>query len=337
MEEHEIDRIRKQHLRRASSILVRGTTGYETVSSIALDTLCSVGVQYMQNMFAQAHSYAEHATRAWPNMNDVVRTLEERNISAADLETYYHLDMVARANPQIASSVHDLCNRSSLTSSATVDENANAKAESMLRRLVFSHQHPGTAMAIDNEEEDEDEDAAFEAPNTELLRGNSLEPVAVASAAADIPVALLMQKETTTGNQVEDFERRRMAETMVLLPEPILPEHIPEHLPNFPCPHTYKMSPVFPKREQDFFHTRVHKAEQSRQAEENLHRLISGPQLSSTTNDNNGTDSSDSLDQQELSTTKTSKGARKRIQQLFPPAHFRDMGKRSRLASTALM
>ncbi|KAI9479294.1 hypothetical protein BX667DRAFT_261364 [Coemansia mojavensis] len=114
---------------------------------------------------------------------------------------------------------------------------------------------------------------------------------------------------------------------------------IPAQCPPFPSPHTYKQTPVFPKREQDFFRTRMHKAEQSRQAEENLQRLISGPQFDRSTlisTANNGsvngspveTAQAMAVDQQ--ATAK--RNACKRILQLFPPANFRDISKRSRLA-----
>ncbi|KAJ2613093.1 transcription initiation factor TFIID subunit 8 [Coemansia sp. RSA 1365] len=128
---------------------------------------------------------------------------------------------------------------------------------------------------------------------------------------------------------------------IMLLPQPILPEHIPSQCPQFPSPHTYRQTPVFPKREQDFFRTRIHKAEQSRQAEENLQRLISGPYVAEDTvavdttqppdttsgSEDHGSDNITSKQDAQLG-----HWAQKRIMHLFPPANFRHVRKRTRLA-----
>ncbi|PIA17775.1 hypothetical protein COEREDRAFT_91513 [Coemansia reversa NRRL 1564] len=128
---------------------------------------------------------------------------------------------------------------------------------------------------------------------------------------------------------------------IMLLPPPILPEHIPSQCPLFPSPHTYRQTPVFPKREQDFFRTRMHKAEQSRQAEENLQRLISGPYVAEDTGALDATQPPDTTSESgdrgsdNIASNQDAQlghRAQKRIMHLFPPANFRHVRKRTRLA-----
>ncbi|KAJ1937887.1 hypothetical protein FBU59_004617, partial [Linderina macrospora] len=117
----------------------------------------------------------------------------------------------------------------------------------------------------------------------------------------------------------------------LLLPAATLPAYIPKQCPVFPSPHTYKRTAVFPKREQDVFVTRMHKAEQSRQAEENLQRLVTQSAVA--------LEQQQQQEQKQLAPSKKDRkaqGARQRIQDLFPPANFRHVDKRARLSSQTL-
>ncbi|KAJ2655593.1 transcription initiation factor TFIID subunit 8 [Coemansia sp. RSA 1200] len=180
------------------------------------------------------------------------------------------------------------------------------------------------------------------------------------------------QSKATNGNNVRNGDAELLAKHQVhevervLLSSSTLPPYIPQHCPPFPSPHTYKRTPVFPKREQDFFRTRMHKAEQSRQAEENLQRLISGPHMDQVKLLPGGNQSVkkqkvsaiENIDEAESAAVdiKASKavmpGAKrmlqssgtndnyqskhnacKVVQELFPPANFRNVNKRTQLAS----
>ncbi|KAJ2551785.1 hypothetical protein EV175_003562 [Coemansia sp. RSA 1933] len=223
-----------------------------------------------------------------------------------------------------------------------------------------------------------EEDADFEAPavNTTHISGTP-----ASSDATSRHVSETIQQDVTDGgaagspqNQPEDKGDSRDGETKpaakqqreheverVLLPSFTLPPYIPRHCPPFPSPHTYKRTPVFPEREQDFFRNRMHKAEQSRQAEENLQRLISDPRVdqnrilpsdgshakrrrrrSSTAESINETESvgavntdasqadlTPAIEPNRKNTAKHT--ARKVIQNLFPPANFRNVHKRTQL------
>ncbi|KAJ2494227.1 hypothetical protein IWW47_004743, partial [Coemansia sp. RSA 2052] len=102
----------------------------------------------MQSMFAQVHAYAEHATRTRPNLNDVGRALEERNVSVAQIDAYYHSEAEMRLGPPINAAVDVLRRRADLlsvdspTAACVVGESKlffDSKAEDLLRRLVASH------------------------------------------------------------------------------------------------------------------------------------------------------------------------------------------------------
>ncbi|KAJ2827325.1 hypothetical protein GGI24_002678 [Coemansia furcata] len=205
----------------------------------------------------------------------------------------------------------------------------------------------------DEEDDDEDDgDADFEAPATSVLltqpsiatedtgMQDPYQPQLQRQLAVDVndrlrPSGNLRTVETeavteepeAAGHPADDVER-------YLLPLLVLPEHIPMQCPPFPSPHTYKQTPVLPEREQDFFRNRVHKAEQSRQAEENLQRLINGPRR-----DHNSLPIED--DTQVLTTASSvaagegapnKQVARKRLEKMFPPANFRSTYKRTGLA-----
>ena len=66
--------------------------------------------------------------------------------------------------------------------------------------------------------------------------------------------------------------KRLKEEEYIIVPQS--PDYIPKHLPHLPSAHTYRQTPVFPTRNKDIFNLRRRKTEQSRQAEENLQRLI---------------------------------------------------------------
>ncbi|KAJ2848197.1 hypothetical protein J3B02_004002, partial [Coemansia erecta] len=246
----------------------------------------------------------------------------------------------------------------------------------------------------EEDDKDEDEDADFEAPTVSIAYPKPSESVAVAadtlgedtqlgknhrpetdaesdSAVQNQSEAIPTSESKTNNTLVSDPKTEHAVPDeveLLLLPTKSLPEYIPVQCPAFPSPHTFKHTPVFPKREQDFFRNRMHKAEQSRQAEENLQRLISGPiavdaastasasasapesapESAQVPTDKTGTglDHSSSLDTQHQHpgpTEPSSKNtqpekpnpqqARKRIFQLFPPANFRNADKRTRLAS----
>ncbi|KAJ2459844.1 transcription initiation factor TFIID subunit 8, partial [Coemansia sp. RSA 2424] len=147
MTDGDLNHIRQQHLKRALSILVRSSE-FDAVTACSLDVLCNVGILYMQSMFAQVHAYAEHATRTRPNLNDVGRALEERNVSVAQIDAYYHSEAEMRLDPPINAAVDVLRRRADLlsvdgpTAACVVGESKlffDSKAEDLLRRLVASH------------------------------------------------------------------------------------------------------------------------------------------------------------------------------------------------------
>ncbi|KAJ2725721.1 hypothetical protein GGI07_001089 [Coemansia sp. Benny D115] len=246
----------------------------------------------------------------------------------------------------------------------------------------------------EEEEDEEDEDADFEAPEASIARAQSISASAETTDAA--AAANPTEQQTTASNQANTAATATSTSTsgskslpdtpdnnratatsaeasgtgndngsqplddeveQLLLPTAALPEYIPTQCPAFPSPHSYKRTAVYPKREQDFFRNRMHKAEQSRQAEENLQRLISGPlvESSETTaakdkesgvamdNAGGGSESkptqsttasgSTNADESVEQSMNNGKQARKRIQQLFPPANFRNVDKRTRLTS----
>ncbi|KAJ1815101.1 hypothetical protein LPJ75_002491, partial [Coemansia sp. RSA 2598] len=239
-----------------------------------------------------------------------------------------------------------------------------------------------------DDEEDEDEDADFEAPTVSIAQPRPSE-----ATTSDTPndgaqpsndrrpdKATEPDPATKDGLQVPSEEGRENISSdsaqperavadeveILLLPKKTLPGYIPTQCPAFPSPHTYKHTPVFPKREQDFFRNRMHKAEQSRQAEENLQRLISGPvaaeaavsasvsasesapettptpadqgevginPTSSSTDQAQHPEPAESSSENAQPAKQHSQQARKRILQLFPPANFRNADKRTRLTS----
>ncbi|KAJ1766085.1 hypothetical protein IW140_006306 [Coemansia sp. RSA 1813] len=385
-------------------------------------------------MFAQVHAYAEHATRTRPNMNDVGRALEERNISTSQLNSYFNSESAACTDPAVASAVFQLNQQARALdigglppAHMTINEASvffDDAAESMLRKLVESRvkteeeraerelqkeqarkiasqanmassrpQHgPDTdgSMSIDKrvpgqrrvrinvdsytdqesdaeeaigniggDEIDDDvegeEDADFEAPVVNIAH---ISEASDAMLGDNDSTRESVQPEQQTPEDESNVQGKEVVELpakqrvyeveRVLLPSSALPPYIPSHCPPFPSPHTYKRTPVFPKREQDFFRNRVHKAEQSRQAEENLQRLISDPHV-----DQNKILPSESMDvDTEMSQTEVSSSssralqpspadtsrqskhnARKMIQNIFPPANFRNMHKRTQLTS----
>ncbi|KAJ1987942.1 transcription initiation factor TFIID subunit 8 [Coemansia spiralis] len=488
MEERNLDRIRQQYLKRALSIIVRDSR-FEGVSTCSLDVLCNISILYMQSMFAQVHAYAEHATRTRPNMNDVGRALDERNVSIAQLDAYHHTEIAMRTNPVVASAVFQLNNQvNSLTGSKIfpthMTESASSAffddtAEGLLQKLVKSHvktieekmererleerarKHKAEEMAlasinskqnnafngisggrprnkrpgrvrinvdgfvdqlsddeesntydiddidddmdsVDNNNNDNymddaegEEDADFEAPTVNMSHipetttafsnstcdadhAASVQAPAVIDANRSTDTPLHPENAINSDQQQQnslkatpdlgndDGEKKDIVSSArlhirdierALLPSSVLPPYIPSHCPLFPSPHTYKRTPVFPKREQDFFRNRMHKAEQSRQAEENLQRLISSPlidrnkQLSKNSNtppeqshikDKNEevnvagkqTDTfNDEMLQQpdNVENHQTKQNSHKRIQHLFPPANFRNVHKRTQL------
>ncbi|KAJ1799641.1 hypothetical protein LPJ59_001690 [Coemansia sp. RSA 2399] len=412
-------------------------------------------------MFAQVHAYAEHATRTRPNMNDVGRALEERNISTSQLDSYLDSESVARTDPAIASIVLQL-NRQAMaldsgghpTSHMPNSESSvffNDKAESILRKLVEGHvkteeermekerqreqarkaaaqadmvassrPQQGPADAADSasvdkrmpeprrvrinidsysdpesdadeaiitnggDETDDDiegeEDADFEAPAVNITHGSNTPPFMDITPreseaiqgennnATDTVQPKQHQPEGESNSQGGMETQRHVHEVeRVLLPSSALPSYIPLHCPPFPSPHTYKRTPVFPEREQDFFRNRMHKAEQSRQAEENLQRLISDPRVDQNSilpNESSyakrrRSSAAKTIDETEgmavvttetlqpglvstttatATTAETNRlndkhNARKMLQNLFPPANFRNVHKRTQLTS----
>ncbi|KAJ2684211.1 hypothetical protein H4R19_006914, partial [Coemansia spiralis] len=197
----------------------------------------------------------------------------------------------------------------------------DASAEELLCKLVglykSSADRPDDAAAAPHAGRDSDEDSDFEAPD---VGGADAPDTAAAKQdeagpAAEQPASAQAQGPATPPSA---------AAKAVLLPSLSLPDYIPPHCPLFPSPHTYRQTPVFPKREQDFFRTRMHKAEQSRQAEENLQRLISGPHAEWDA----------SQDSPAGPSTHANHHPHKRIRHLFPPPNFRMVQKRTRLADT---
>ncbi|KAJ1728351.1 transcription initiation factor TFIID subunit 8, partial [Coemansia biformis] len=138
------DHARQQYIKRVLSILLQ-TAGFEGASASSLDILCTVGAQYMQNMFAQVHAYAEHASRTRPNMNDVGRALDERRVSVAQLDAYYRSESSVLQQPLAAAAVDQLRRHTSTRVSRAADAAHTAgasavffdsSAEELLRRLV---------------------------------------------------------------------------------------------------------------------------------------------------------------------------------------------------------
>ncbi|KAJ2512580.1 transcription initiation factor TFIID subunit 8 [Coemansia sp. RSA 1939] len=483
MRESKQDLAREQYLKRALSIIVRNSQ-FDGVSACALDILCNIGVLYMQGMFAQVHAYAEHATRTRPNMNDVGRALEERNVSIPQLSGYLDKELDACAESGVTSVICRLNQQaraldgSGLSTGRMADDSSRMffddDAETILRKVVQYHVKAAEeraenerqkeqalkaafqetevaafsrvqqsleterSVAVDKEKQEQrkvridassyafqdsdadddsdkdaegEEDGDFEAPAVDITRitetlsfVNPTQHVAEgvmdksASTAGkvrplndtDAPMLSdslttadhqhgpnpehqqIDQSKETDGNNVrnEDAEllaKHRVHEVeRVLLSSSTLPSYIPQHCPPFPSPHTYKRTPVFPKREQDFFRTRMHKAEQSRQAEENLQRLISGLHMDQVKLLSGGNQSVkrqkvsaiENIDEAEnaavdIAASKTVVPGAKRmlqssstdddyqskhnacklVQELFPPANFRNVNKRTQLAS----
>ncbi|KAJ2490595.1 transcription initiation factor TFIID subunit 8 [Coemansia sp. RSA 2050] len=410
MPDHDLNHIRQQQLKRALSIIMR-SSGFDSVTACSLDILCNVGILYMQSMFAQVHAYAEHATRTRPNLNDVGRALEERNVSVAQMDAYYRSEAKLRLEPPISAAVAVLHRQADFlatdgpAAAHLLGESRlffDSKAEDLLCRLVASHKssaeeqrhkelaiqsavlaasmhvsaeqdpaidspnnllgagaanaggrlsrhNSGMISDDDEDDEDEDEDADFEAPTTSAMHAQP--SVAIEDLDSLDPHQPQLQSQPAAGNSdrldqsgsmrtaeprpgpesnnatVDDMER-------LLLPALVLPEHIPTQCPLFPSPHTYKQTPVLPEREQDFFRNRVHKAEQSRQAEANLQRLINGPRRDLSSRPTNDDTQALTI----VSDVSTSEGpqskqvARKRLEKLFPPANFRSTYKRTGLA-----
>ncbi|KAJ2685048.1 transcription initiation factor TFIID subunit 8 [Coemansia spiralis] len=412
MPDHDLNHIRQQQLKRALSIVVR-SSGFESVTACSLDILCNVGILYMQSMFAQVHAYAEHATRTRPNLNDVGRALEERNVSVAQMDAYYRSEAELRLEPPISAAVAVLHRQADFlaadgpAAAHLLGESRlffDSKAEDLLCRLVASHkssveeqrrkelaiqsvvlaasmhvsvgQDPAigsldnplgagaanagghlsrhiSGMINDNDEDDEgeEEDADFEAPATSAL--HTQPGMAMDSLDSLDPDQSQPQRQPVTGDndsdRLDQGVSMRTAESRpgpepenatvddmerLLLPALVLPEHIPIQCPLFPSPHTYKQTPVLPEREQDFFRNRVHKAEQSRQAEANLQRLINGPRrnLSSQPTDENMQALATVSDVPTSEGAQSKQVARKRLEKLFPPANFRSTYKRTGLA-----
>ncbi|KAJ2162749.1 hypothetical protein GGF46_000474 [Coemansia sp. RSA 552] len=388
------DSVREKHLRRALSILLR-TAKFDAATSNSLDLLCSVAVLYMQNMFSHVHTYAEHATRTRPNMNDVGRALEERAVSTKQLYEYYQREKDARSQPPIDAAVAQLHNQASILDVSDIEaahsQNSTAafsdrRAEDLLCRLVgFSkeredarraekhkaqeggeaqdmgstagsglrdgdrHGYTAAGAAGGGDIDADEDDAEFEAPDMGGMhslfdgpRGPDAAPdteedtqrADSASEQADEPAD---QQQEAPDNEAETSQMLPPPDAIetMLLPLAKLPEHIPAQFPPFPSPHTYRQTPVYPKREQDFFRTRMHKAEQSRQAEENLQRLISrshAHQSGQAEPSAGGDAQADVHSSKGLSSSDDGLSAQKRILDLFPPANFRDAPKRTRLA-----
>ncbi|KAJ2848069.1 hypothetical protein IWW36_003514 [Coemansia brasiliensis] len=317
-------------------------------------------------MFSHVHAYAEHATRTRPNMNDVARALEERMVSVSELDSYYQkekqnqstvkpqdifgnnaVDKIRDQTPFTDTRAEELLCKLVEYHKARIEKQKTTPVPEAEETLSYSHAHPTTDSAmLDDDEDDEDfeapelgdismEDPSNKANDTSETHDLENEPQAIgqhtkASTSKEYPNE---QAELTTKQVPAD------AIESMLLPSPTLPDYIPAQCPPFPSPHTYKQTPVYPKREQDFFRTRMHKAEQSRQAEENLQRLISGPQFDRNTLINSTNNSS--VDESTVGTAQatlvgqqatTQRHARKRLLQLFPPANFTDISKRSRFA-----
>ncbi|KAJ2452906.1 hypothetical protein EV183_002575 [Coemansia sp. RSA 2336] len=339
MSTSESENKRQQCMKRALSVILRGSQ-FDTITASSLDILCTVGILYMQNMFSHVHAYAEHATRTRPNMNDVARALEERMTSVPQLEAYYQKEK------QTISAVKS----QGVFSDSTADNSTeqapftDTRAEELLCKLVEFHkarvEKQKAQDLSDSAMYDDEDDEDFEAP--ELGGMPTEESSAKANAthnSEDEPQVADQKLESADEQAGPKQEASADAIEKMLLPSSVLPDYIPVQCPPFPSPHTYKQTPVFPKREQDFFRTRMHKAEQSRQAEENLQRLISGPQfdrntLISAANDGsaNGSPVETAQAMPVDPQAAAKRNARKRILQLFPPANFRDISKRSRLA-----
>ncbi|KAJ2078887.1 hypothetical protein H4R24_004172 [Coemansia sp. RSA 988] len=424
---------RQQLMRRALSIVLQNTD-FDAVNTSSLDILCTVSILYIQNMLSQVHAYAEHATRTRPNMNDVGRALEERSVTAAQLDAYYHGEMGARQQPSIAAAINQLHRQATALVDYEQPDVIHAgsrsevffgdTAEDLLRKLIEYHKDRreqlrvgvrcedsrggqnedvnnsdamvtqptlsttqytssggnadgngkddrGTMGSNDDEEDDGEEDADFEAPDVSSMHLHYSEETPSGDAEA-IQYPQASDGETRVlGGRASDKEvipadsavlddgslpraERALSSSRsmtlpqpgdgieaMLLPSSTLPDHIPSQCPPFPSPHTYRQTPVFPKREQDFFRTRMHKAEQSRQAEENLQRLISGPHVAGDAAANdasrspNTTSESEDHGHDDISSNQGAQlrhQAHKRIMHLFPPANFRDVRKRTRLA-----
>ncbi|KAJ1921379.1 hypothetical protein H4219_000696 [Mycoemilia scoparia] len=134
-----------------------------------------------------------------------------------------------------------------------------------------------------------------------------------------------------------------------ILISPKVPDHIPEHLPELPSSHTYRQTPVFPKRSTDTFLIRKQKTEQGRQAEENLQKLVlisrSNLSLSKSIGVNNVSDSKAQESTQKRSSTASSEedtapnGGRDkkspqkaidRLTMMFPPANYQKASNRQK-------
>ncbi|KAJ2633736.1 erg10, acetyl-CoA C-acetyltransferase [Coemansia sp. RSA 1290] len=294
-------------------------------------------------MFSHVHAYAEHATRTRPNMNDVARALEERMTSVSQLDAYYQKEKqtISAVKPQ------DIFGDKTADKPPEQAPFTDTRAEELLCKLVEFHkarvEKQKAQGSSDSAIHDDDEDGEdFEAPELgDMPAEDPSNKANVAHSLEDEP-QVAGQKLESPNEQAELKQAPVDTIENMLLPSSVLPDYIPAQCPPFPSPHTYKQTPVFPKREQDFFRTRMHKAEQSRQAEENLQRLISGPQFDRSTlvsTANNGsvngspveTAQAMAVDQQ--ATAK--RNACKRILQLFPPANFRDISKHAYIVGAA--
>ncbi|KAJ2229229.1 transcription initiation factor TFIID subunit 8 [Coemansia sp. RSA 353] len=352
MSSSESDAIRQQYMRRALSILLRGTN-YDTATASSLDVLSTVGALYMQTMFAHVHAYAEHATRTRPNMNDVGRALDERRVSVGQLDSYRRTEAQIRSQPAVEAAVlrlHEQAEKWTSADSSSMGAFVDTRAEDLLQKLIgfhsaqvertsVVHEVPATSVetepvrtaaskvssrGFDEEDDDDDEDDDFEAPELNSMHlplAADSEPMADSGAEADdthphgsdtvdnVPVPAPVKAAPKIQDEISTMLKRPTT----------LPPHVPAQCPQFPSPHTYKQTPVYPEREQDFFRTRMHKAEQSRQAEENLQRLISGPH------------SKDALEDTTRCAPDAKDRAQRRVRAMFPPVNFRDLHKRSRL------
>ncbi|KAJ2793121.1 hypothetical protein H4R21_006018 [Coemansia helicoidea] len=274
-------------------------------------------------------------------MNDVGRALDERQVSVAQLDAYCTREIAAAQQPPAATAIDQLRRQASRVAGAPPADSASAvffdaRAEELLCKLVGLHTSsadraqdtgdPDTGGVSGNGRHDSDEDSDFEAPDVD---------------SADTPDAAAA-RQPEGAPAAEDPERAQppppatppSAAKAMLLPSPSLPDYIPTHCPLFPSPHTYRQTPVFPKREQDFFRTRMHKAEQSRQAEENLQRLISGPhaEWAAPADDASSPSPRDPADGPGAHAKHHH--AHKRIRHLFPPPNFRTVRKRTRLTDS---
>ncbi|KAJ1857338.1 transcription initiation factor TFIID subunit 8 [Coemansia sp. RSA 1822] len=353
MSASESDAIRQQYMRRALSILLRGTH-YDTATASSLDVLSTVGALYMQTMFAHVHAYAEHATRTRPNMNDVGRALDERRVSVGQLDSYRRTEAQMRSQPTVEAAVarlHEQAEKWTSADSPSMGAFVDTRAEDLLQKLIDFHsaqvertsgvhEDPVTSVeaeptraaaskvssrGFDEDDDDDDEDDDFEAPELNSMHlplATDREPVVDSGAEADDT----HQHDSDTADiapipaPVEAAPKIQDEISTMLKRPTTLPPHVPAQCPQFPSPHTYKQTPVYPEREQDFFRTRMHKAEQSRQAEENLQRLISGPHSEK-----------DALEDTTRCAPDAKDRAQRRVRAMFPPVNFRDLHKRSRL------